>query len=100
MVEPRRQREAKSIEGTSRAVEILSVEDVTLPAGPAVVIKYRTNSDPDAAGKQQRRDNQTILFYTPGKMVGLTMWSPQGTHNDAHWQRVAESFRWFSPPPA
>jgi len=88
--------EAKQLEKSGRAAEILSVEDVTLPAGPAVVIRYTTNSDPDpATGKQLRVENRTILFHANGRLAGLTLWSPQGADNEQHWDRVAKSFRWL-----
>jgi hypothetical protein len=88
--------EANQIEKSARAAEILSVEDVTLPAGPAVVIRYTTNSDPDpTTGKQLRIENRTILFHANGRLAGLTLWSPQGADNEGHWDRVAKSFRWL-----
>ena len=98
-----RAREVKGIESSARAAEILAVEEVTLPAGTAVVVKFRTNSDPDATGKRYRLDNRMVIFHAAGKIAGLTTWSPQGTDNEAHWDRAARSFRWTaetSPPPA
>jgi hypothetical protein len=90
-----RKKEAKSLERTGRAVEIVSVEDRALPAGAAVVVKHRSNSDPET-GKQRRLENQTVLFHAPGKVASVTMWSPQGTNNESVWERVANSFRWGS----
>src|SRR5581483_6441747 len=42
-----RSTEVKQIQQTGRAVQITSVQSVKLPSGPAVQVKYTSNSDPN-----------------------------------------------------
>jgi hypothetical protein len=89
------QQEVKRIQQSVRAVQIASVLDVQLPASPAVVIKYTSNSDPNpVTNKQVRLDNETYLFFKNGKEAALTLWAPQGADNVDQWQRMSKSFRW------
>lgn len=89
------QQEVKRIQQSGRAVQIASVQDVQLPAGPVVVIKYLSNSDPNpVTNKQVRLDNETYLFFKNGKEAALTLWAPQGADNVDQWQRMSKSFRW------
>jgi hypothetical protein len=91
-----RELEAKSLEQTGRDVKIHSVEDVALPGGSAVMIRYSSSSDPEPiTGKQVAIENQTILFFSGGTLAAVTLWSPAGARNEAHWDRVAKSFRWL-----
>jgi hypothetical protein len=91
-----RDNEAKALESSGREVKVTSVEDVTLPAGPAVVIKYTSLSEPEAiSGKQVPLQNETVVYYTPGKLVSVTFWSPREVDNQKHWDRMAQSFGWL-----
>ena len=50
-----------------------------LPAGPAVLIVYTSNSDPNAAtDKQIRLENNRYLFYRTGHEAALTFSAPAG----------------------
>jgi hypothetical protein len=90
-----RDNEAVLLQQHGRAVQILAVEDVTLPAGPAVKIRFTSNSEPDpATGRQLRLEDQTLLIPRAGQLYGVTMWAPQGAQTAAAWDRVAKSFRW------
>jgi hypothetical protein len=90
-----RDNEAPMIKQHGRSVDITSVEDITLPAGPAVIIRFTSNSDPDPATHQQvRMENQAILIHKGGTLYGLALWAPQGAHTGAAWDRIAKSFRW------
>ena len=87
--------EAKVIKAEGHAVQINSVADVKLPGGNAVVIKYTSNSEPNAVtNKKIRLENETYLFFKNGKQALLTLWAPQGADNVDQWQRMAKSFRW------
>ena len=91
-----RDNEAKALESSGREVKVASVEDVTLPAGPAVVIKYTSVSEPEPiSGKQVPLRNETVVYYTPGKLVSITFWSPREADNQKHWDRMAQSFGWI-----
>jgi hypothetical protein len=90
-----RAEEANRIKAQGRAVSINGVSDVKLPAGNAVVIKYTSNSEPNAVtSKQVRLENETYLFFRNGKEAMLTLWAPQGADNVDQWQLMAKSFRW------
>lgn len=90
-----REHEAKDIQRRGRAVRITDVKEVGLPAGPAVLIKFGSNSDPNAVtGKQLRQENETYLYFQNGREAALTLWAPQGADNVDQWQRMSKSFRW------
>ncbi len=87
--------EAKRIEAQGHAVTVNGVSDVKLPSGNAVVIKYTSNSEPNAVtNKKVRLENETYLFFRNGQEAMLTLWAPQGADNVDQWQRMAKSFRW------
>jgi len=69
---------------------------VKLPGGNAVVVKYTSNSEPNAVtNKKVRLENETYLFFQNGKEAKVTLWAPQGADNVDQWQRMAKSFRWI-----
>jgi hypothetical protein len=87
--------EAKAIQSQGHAVTITNVSDVNLPGGKAVVVKYTSNSDPNAVtNKRVRLENEAYVFFKNGKEAVLTVWAPQGADNVDQWQRMAKSFRW------
>ncbi len=87
--------EAKQIQSQGHAVTITSVSDVTLPAGKAVVVKYTSNSEPNAVtNKVVRLENEAYIFFRSGKEATLTVWAPQGADNADQWNRMSKSFRW------
>jgi hypothetical protein len=84
-----------ALQRSGRAVQVNKVQDMQLPAGPAVLVDYASNSDPDpVTGKQVRLENNAYLFYQNGKVAMLTLWAPQGADNVDQWQQMAQSFRW------
>ena len=90
-----RANEAKVIQAQGHAVTITGVSDLKLPGGNAVVIKYTSNSEPNAVtNKKVRLENETYLFFKNGKEAMITLWAPQGADNVDQWQRMAKSFRW------
>lgn len=81
---------------SGRAVQIGRMQDVQLPGGPAVLIEYTANSDPNpVTGKQVRLELASYLFFQKGKLATLTLWAPLGADNVDQWQRMAHSFRWL-----
>jgi hypothetical protein len=83
------------VQGFGRAVQVIKVQDVQLPAGPAVLVDFASNSDPDpVTGKQVRLENNTYLIAKNGKLATLTLWAPQGADNVDQWQQMAQSFTW------
>jgi hypothetical protein len=88
--------EVKQIQTHVHAVTVSKVSEVNLPAGKAVLIRYTSNSDPNAVTNQQvRLENLTYIFYRNGKEAMLTMWAPLGADNVDQWNRIANSFRWL-----
>jgi hypothetical protein len=72
------------------------VQSVQLPIGPAVLITYTSNSDPNSVtGKQVRLENNRYLFFKNGKLATLTLSAPAGADNVDQWARIAHSFRWM-----
>jgi hypothetical protein len=76
-------------------VAINSVKDVSLPSGPAVVINYASNSDPNpVTNRQVRLENQSFLYFKNGKEAVVTLWAPKGADNVDQWNRMSKSFQW------
>jgi hypothetical protein len=89
-----REQAAKLVK-SGRAVRISAIRQVALPAGPAVLIVYTSNSDPNAVtDKQIRLENNRYLFYRAGHEAALTLSAPAGADNVDQWQLMANSFRW------
>jgi len=90
-----RQREVAALIASSRAVKVSAVRDIRLPAGPAVLIIYTSNSDPNpVTNKQIRLENNRYLTYRSGKLLTLDLWAPAGADNADQWQLMSRSLRW------
>jgi hypothetical protein len=88
--------EVKQIQAHVHAVTVSKVSEVNLPGGKAILIKYTSNSDPNAVtNKQLRLEDVTYIFNRNGKEAMLTMWAPLGADNVDQWNRMANSFRWL-----
>jgi hypothetical protein len=80
---------------TARAVTIAKVKSVTLPAGPAILVSYGSNSDPNpVTNKAIRLENDRYYFWQAGKLVTLDMSAPAGADNVDQWNLMARSFKW------
>ncbi len=89
-------KQVAELEKAGRAVKVVNVKDVQLPSGPAVLVKYTSNSEPDpVTGKQVRLENNSYLFFKNGKLATLRLWAPIGADNLDQWQRMSRSFRWL-----
>jgi hypothetical protein len=87
--------QAVTLQQTGRAIRDVQVKDVQLPNGPAVLITYTSNSDPNAVtNKQVRLENNRYLFFSNGKLATLTLSAPVGADNVDQWARIAKSFKW------
>lgn len=90
-----RKEEAVILSKSGRAVGISTIRRVTLPAGPAVLIVYTSNSEPNAVtDKQVRLENNRYLFFREGREAALSLSAPAGADNADQWQLMANSFRW------
>jgi hypothetical protein len=80
---------------TTPAFELVSVKAVTLPAGPAVLTKYRANSAANpVTGKKYRLDVERYTVFRNGRRVDLTLLSPTGSDNVDPWRIVSRSVAW------
>lgn len=83
------------LEKTGRAVKIGRVKAVKLKKGPAVLISYTSNSEPNpVTNKQIRLEHDRYLFHKDGKLAILDLAAPQGADNVDDWRLIADSFRW------
>ena len=90
-----KQQEVADLEKTGRAVRMTGVKSVKLPSGPAVVVSYSSNSEPNpVTEKAIREENDRYFFWQNGKLVTLTMSAPLGADNADQWDLMAKSFRW------
>jgi hypothetical protein len=79
---------------SARAFKLTSVTELVLPAGPAVLISYQANSDPNAVtGKQYRLDVLRYELFHAGTRTTLTLLSPVGADNVDPWRIVTQSLK-------
>ncbi len=77
------------------AFELVDVQAVTLPTGDAILIRYRTNSEPDAVtGKQHRLEVDRYELVSNGRLASISLAAPAGSDNVDVSRLVSESFRW------
>lgn len=80
------------------SVKVRSVKAVKLPSGSAVLIRYDSQSQPNAVtGQKVALENDLYLLYKNGQEALLTLSAPKGTDNVDAWRRIANSFRWRQP---
>lgn len=83
------------LEKTGRAVKMVAIKAVRLPAGPAIRITYTSNSEPNGVTSRQiRLENERYLYFKDGKLITLELYAPQGADNVDQWQLISNSFRW------
>jgi hypothetical protein len=69
-VEEVKQTLVPDLENDSRAVKVAAVKPVKLPAGPAILISYGSNSDPNpVTNKAIRLENDRYYLWKEGKLV-------------------------------
>ena len=87
--------EAKTLEQAGRAVSIVGITAVKLPAGDAVLIKYTSNSEPNAVtGKQIRLEHDRYLIAKGGKLATIDFSAPAGADNVDQWRLMSRAFSW------
>jgi hypothetical protein len=80
------------------SVKVRSVKAVKLPSGSAVLVRYDSQSQPNAVtGQKVLLENNLYLLYKNGQEVLLTLSAPKGADNADAWRRIVESFRWERP---
>jgi hypothetical protein len=94
-VESIRKNQAELLKKTGRAVRIKGIKDIRLSNGPALLMVYQSNSEPDpVVNKQVRLENSSYFYYKNGKLAELRLWAPLGADNVDQWNRISNSFRW------
>ena len=87
--------EVPHLKRTTRAFQLQDVSTATLPAGPAVFLRYRINSDPNrVTGKQYRMDVQRYELFHTGNEVIVILTSPVGADNVDPWRIITQSLKW------
>lgn len=77
------------------AFQLVSVNQVKLPAGDAVLLTYRQNGEPNAVtGKRYRLDVSRYIYFRNGQRVDIVLSSPVGADNVDPWRTISESLRW------
>lgn len=88
-------RQAAELQKGGHAVEIKLVKDVKLKSGPAVLISYTSNSDPNpVTNKQIRIEHDRYLMFKNGTLVSLDLSAPFGADNVDQWRLMSNSFQW------
>ena len=76
------------------AFELRSVSSTALPGGPAVLIVFRRNSDPDpVTGRQYRDEVREFLLWRGGREVRLDLFGPVGADNVDAYRAMSNSLR-------
>lgn len=87
--------EAADLVKTGRAVKIEAIKNVKLGTGPAMLIAYSSNSEPNAVtGKQLRLENNRCLIHRGAKLAAVNLSAPLGADNVDQWKLISNSFRW------
>jgi hypothetical protein len=90
-----RNNQAAFLRKTGRAVRIKGIKSIRLSNGPALLMVYQSNSEPDpVVNKQVRLENSSYFYYKSGKLAELRLWAPLGADNVDQWNRISNSFRW------
>jgi hypothetical protein len=83
-----------ALNASTRSFTLVGVSTASLPAGPAILINYQANSDPNAVtGKQYRLDVLRYELFHHGTRTTLTLLSPVGADNVDPWRIVSQSLR-------
>lgn len=86
---------AAELQKSGRAVDIKAIKNVRLKSGPAVLIAYRANSEPNpVTNRQIRLEHNRYLMFHNGKLVTLDMSAPAGADNVDAWRLMSNSFQW------
>jgi hypothetical protein len=84
-----------ALQNTVKAFELVKLSTVKLPAGAAVLVTYRANSEPNAVtGKQYRLDVLRYSLFHQGQRLDITLSSPVGADNVDPWNTVTRSVTW------
>ena len=78
-----------------KGFKVIRTNDVRLPAGPALLVKYECESEVNpVTNKRIRLEDEAYAFYKNGRIAILILWAPVGADNADQWKLISESFRW------
>jgi hypothetical protein len=87
--------EARRLAAVGRAVQIRTVKQVALQSGPAILIDYVSNSEPNpVTNKASRLESNRYLIYRDGRLATLDLSAPLGADNADQWKLISNSFSW------
>jgi hypothetical protein len=87
--------EVPQLTGKVEAFEKVMVKAIDLPAGKAVLIRYRANSAADAVtGKKVRLEIDRFELFKDGKLAVISLSAPAGSDNVDVWNQISRSFEW------
>jgi hypothetical protein len=87
--------EVADIVAHGRNVTPDAVDQVSLPAGPAIRATYSVDAAADpVTGRSVRDDAELFVFWKDGTEVLLTLSGPHGADNVDPWKTISTSFRW------
>jgi hypothetical protein len=88
--------EVPQIQGTVRHFTLTGIGTVSRSAGPAVLILYSADSQPDpVTGKVYTDTVERYEFYRNGMEAIVTLSAPSGADNVDPWRTVTNSFLWL-----
>jgi hypothetical protein len=86
---------ASELQVAGRGAEIKAIKEVKLRSGPAVLISYISNSDPNpVTSKQIQLEHDRYLIFKDSTLVSLDMSAPLGADNVDQWKLMSNSFQW------
>jgi hypothetical protein len=87
--------EAADLVKAGRAVKIEAIRKIVLRSGPALLIVYTSNSEPNpVTNKPLRLESNRYLIYRGGKLAILDLSAPLGADNADQWKLMSDSFQW------
>ena len=90
-----RETDIPALQNSVKAFELVKLSTAKLPAGAAVLVTYRANSEPNAVtGKQYRLDVLRYSLFHQGQRLDILLSSPVGADNVDPWNTVTRSVTW------
>lgn len=87
--------DAAALVQNGRAVQVGRIKAVKLLSGPAVVMSYTSNSEPNAVtARQIRLEHDRYFAFKDGKRATIDFSAPAGADNVDQWQLMSQSFSW------
>jgi hypothetical protein len=87
--------EVPALSSQVEAFDLVKVEPADLPSGPAILVRYQSNSAPDpVTGKQVRLEVDRYEIFKDGQLAILSLSAPAGSDNVDVWRQISRSFTW------